>query len=128
MSGVEKEGMLFKAIYLPKRLKIEAEQLDDKNWRLHYIETFPEMPKEAFEFSMKAAKNLGITMKKRKNTAYYTVIGTRDAIFGAILAEALGMSKIGDITLREIFALVTLGFAGALPKPKLKKPEEKGEG
>lgn len=104
-----KEGKLIK-MYVPDRMKVEIKKLDEENWSLHYIESFDdEITKEVLETTIQATKMTGINVKKRGNTLFYKVIGSQDQVFGALLMETIMLSRISDLTLREIITLSLLG-------------------
>jgi hypothetical protein len=105
-----KKGLAIKAMYLPSQLKIEIKKLEDDKWVCHYEETVEDVPEEFIETSIKLAKEqFGVDVERKGNTFSYTFEGGRNAVFGAILGEALGMCDVGDLSLREIFVLAGLG-------------------
>ena len=105
-----KKGLAIKAMYLPSQLKIEIKKLEGDKWLLHYEETIENAPEEVIETSIKLAKEqFGVDVDRKGNTFSYTVEGGRNAVFGAILGEALSMCDIGDLSLREIVVLAGLG-------------------
>jgi hypothetical protein len=114
-----KKGLLIGRMYLPSQLKIEIKRLKDDEWVCHYEETLEDVPEEIIKFTVDLAKEKGFNVERKGNTVSYTVQGGRNAVFGAILGEALALSDIGDLTLRELFILTGLGTS------ELKKIKER---
>jgi hypothetical protein len=107
---MKKKGLAIKEMYLPSQLKIEIKKLEDDKWLCHYEETIEDMPEEVIETSIKLVKEqFGVDVERKGNTFSYTLKGGRNAVFGVILGEALGMCDIGDLSLREVIVLAGLG-------------------
>jgi len=118
---MSKKGIVVETI-LPQKLKVEIERLNGDKWRIHYVETLPkETPKEHIETTLRLTKMMGFSIRKRKNTLSYTAEGGTPIAFGGILGELLAISKIGDLTLREMIALMGLAL------PMLKEMQQNKE-
>ena len=103
---MEFKGRFFTG-YVPEKWKIEIEHLGENRYRLRYSETFAEnTPEEAFQNTLKISRTIGIPLKKRGKTVYFAKEGSKDEIFGYVALEAFGLTKIADITLRELLLFV----------------------
>ena len=121
MSDFKKKGMLFSRMWLPTKLTIEAEHLGNDKWQIKYAETLPEdIPPEDFKLTVETAKQLGVKVETEANTLRYTMTGTRNHVFSLILGESLAVSDIGDLTLRELLAIATMGLPTLMKKAKEK--------
>lgn len=111
MESMEKKGVIFSKLYLPSRIKIEIQKLDDEKWILHYVESFNyDIPPKAMQFSVEAAKHLGVQAKKKGNTFFYKMEGSIGQMAGVIVGEFMQFTPIGNITLTEMLALAALGL------------------
>lgn len=118
-----KEGLVVRKMFLPDRLKIEIQKLDDQKWSLHYTENIKDAPEEVIENTIKLSAIAGIPVKRRGKTLSYKMTGTQDQVFSAILVEALANTKVADITLREIIILATAGKIAAEMAQAQKAPK-----
>jgi len=122
MSDVKKKGMLFDRMWLPTKLTIEAEHIGDGKWQIAYTETLPnDMPPEDIKLTVEMAKAVGVEVKVEQNVLSYTMTGIRNQVFSLILGESLALSDIGNITLRELFALAVMGLPTLMKKAKEKR-------
>jgi hypothetical protein len=122
VSDFKKKGMLLGRMWLPIKLTIEAEHLGNDKWQITYAETLSETPPlEDIALTIETAKAMGVEAKVEGNTVHYKVFGTRNQVFGIILGEALALSNVGNLTLREIFALASVGVPTIMEKAKYKE-------
>ena len=116
---MERSGVVISKIYLPSKIKIEVEKLDDVKWSLQYIESFKdELPEEACELTIETAKRLGVEIKRRGNTFSYKFVGSIQQVAGTIAGEFIQFTNLGKITLTELLALSAIALANLPEMPK----------
>jgi len=92
---------------------------------MRYSETLdPTLPKldEVIQSTIEISRVVPeFRVRKRKNTIYIKARGTRGQVIGSLLGELFALSKLGDLTLREIFVLASLGQMMAKGQKMVKK-------
>lgn len=108
---MERKGVVFKTLYMPSKIKIEVEKIDDNQWSIYYRETVEgDLPQEAIQFTLAAIKRLGVNAKKRGNTFSYKFTGSIEQIAGVISGEFLAYTNLGKLTIIEMLALAAIGL------------------
>lgn len=100
-----------------------VETLDPPVWQLSYVEYFTEEDwKEAREDTIKALEDfkkafdvLGVEFEAdlddEENKASIFLKGTKNVVMGFLASEFIAFSEVGDITLREILGMASIGMA-----------------
>ena len=121
---MQKKGVVFERMHFPSRLKIEMEKVDDDKWTLHYIESFDkEIPPEDAMLSIEMAKKLGVQIRRRGNSFSYKITGPKEILGSVILGEFMTMTRLGHITLNEIFALAVAGLPNVIKMAEMTTPK-----
>lgn len=107
-------------VKLPIAYKIKAMEVADGKWHMEYIEEFHDVPMEVIEENIKVmnahAKHQGADLSAKAIPDGRGVIiffnGTKDQILGFLAAEFIGVCPVGDMQIKELFALITMAGAG----------------
>lgn len=96
----------------PVKLKIEAVELEDGNWKLSYEEYFRAEDLEAFKASLKFAEkmpSLKIFLDEERCCIEIEVGGARGAVFDFLCGEFFVLSNLAQKSLQELFVLAGIG-------------------
>jgi len=98
----------------PIGYKIEADQLEDGNWRLFYTEKFAPDDVEAAQNSIKQFKLLAAaTVILTEGELRVTLVDSRHEVMNFLGGEFLCASSLGRMTLTELLATAVLRIANA---------------
>jgi hypothetical protein len=101
----------------PIGFEIRTIEVEDGSWELYFKEFFPKgISKEILERTRETAIRIGYEVKIDENSVSYTVKRPKTEIFDMLAGEFLSMSTIGNRTLGEIFAAITIFAAKAKTK------------
>jgi len=109
----EKKSTIFEKIILPSKYKIEIEKSSDM-WELKYEEYYDvedqKMLKEALNETKKFFElaNFPALIEESHNKFSFTARANFDTIACILAGEFMFVSKIGDVKLRDLLALVGL--------------------
>jgi len=100
-------GKLFEYIS-PVEIHLNAKKIGDK-WVFEYVEIFEKpdnMSEDEFrktvQNTVKLLKIVGLNCKNEGNKISFRGEGTLDHVASAIVSEFIGISSMGDITLRDL--------------------------
>jgi len=96
---------------MPKWYKIDAQELQDGKWKLHYEEGFDPAHFEAWKLSAESFKGTGITPIIEHDRAIVDIEGPRRLVLNFLAGEFFMTSDLGQMRLGEIFAILTLKAA-----------------
>lgn len=100
----------------PIGYEITAEELEDGQWRLHYMEKFseanPTVAKETAE-KLKYLLPADANIETWIDRIIITVVAPRHTILSILAGEFLFVSSLGMMTLNELLATVMLQIAEA---------------
>lgn len=120
------KGVLFARLWLPTKITLEAEHLDNDKWRIKYSETMPEdTPPEDITQTKEMMKDYGIELEVEGNIVRYEMLGTRNQVFGIILGEAMIQSDFGKLTIAELSVLALTGIPNLMKKEGQKPTDAK---
>ncbi len=112
----------------PIRYVIDASEQEDGTWILQYTEYFNEKDwndahSDSAEILAMMKGFMEVEMDDEKRSAHTTLRGSKNKIMNMLAAEFLSFSSLGEMSLKELFAMMTLRLAqaGILEK----KEEEK---
>jgi len=123
---MKEEKAVFLPTYTPKAYNIKITKLKNEKWRLQYSESLgDDIPQKVVDITHETMTAIGIPVKIDKKNLSYDVVWTKDQVFGGLGAEFLAMSRVGDLSLRELLAVATLGLAKRASKKLLSKKPTK---
>jgi len=116
----------------PIRYEIDTSEQEDGTWVINYTEYFNEKDwNDARSDSAKVfAKMKGfmdVKMDDEKRRAYITMRGSKNQVMSMLAGEFLAFSRLGEMSLKELFGLMTmkLAKAGAFEEDKEKQEPKK---
>lgn len=113
-------------IHMPSEIGIRLSKKDESHWVLHYSESFDhDLPPEHAKLTISTMKKMGIDLRQNGRTFSYDLVDSKEACASIIAAEFLGASRLGRMTINELFSLVALG-APNLPKKAKEDADKKG--
>ena len=111
----------------PIRYEIDTSEQEDGTWVINYTEYFSEKDwNDARSDSEKVfAKMKGfmdVKMDDEKRMAYITMRGSKNQVMSMLAGEFLAFSRLGEMSLKDLFGLMTvkLAQAGAFEEDKEK--------
>lgn len=111
----------------PIRYEIDTSEQEDGTWVINYTEYFSEKDwNDARSDSAKVfAKMKGfmdVKMDDEKRRAYITMRGSKNMVMSMLAGEFLAFSRLGEMSLKDLFGLMTvkLAQAGAFEEDKEK--------
>jgi len=99
---------------MPKWYKIEAQELEDGKWKLHYEEGFDPAHYQAFKSSAEVLKKAGLNVTISSNRAIVEIEGSKETIMNFLAGEFLMTSELGQMRLAELFAMLMIKAAGKM--------------
>ena len=102
----------------PIRYEIDASEQEDGSWLLHYIEYFTEKDwsdarEHSAELFAKMKEFLDVEMDDEKCMATITMRGTKGKVMNMLALEFLSFSRLGEMSLKDLFGLMTLKLVQA---------------
>ena len=102
----------------PIRYEIEAAEQEDGTWVLHYAEYFTEKDwRDASEHSSEMFEKMKgfmeVEMCDEKRMATITIRGTKGKVMNMLALEFLSFSRLGDMSLKDLFGMMTLKLVQA---------------
>jgi len=102
----------------PIRYEIDASEQEDGTWVLHYRESFNEKDwndakTESAEVFAKMKRFIEVEMEDEKRRAQITMRGSKNQVMSMLAGEFLAFSRLGEMSLKDLFGLMTLKLAQA---------------
>ena len=100
----------------PTSLKIDAVEIEDGVWRVHYEEGFKHEHLEAFKNSInlmkelsKDRKDITVILDEEKCLIHITLKAPMGVVFSFLCGEFMGLSNVGRLTIMDLFASAAIG-------------------
>ena len=102
----------------PIRYEIDASEQEDGSWVLHYAECFTEKDwndarSDSAEAFAKMKSFMDVEMNDEKRMATITMRGTKGKVMNMLAGEFLSFSRLGEMSLKDLFGVVTMKLAHA---------------
>jgi len=103
-------------MHMPSEISIRLSKKDEKRWILYYSESFDyDLPPEHAKLTISTMKKLGLDVRQDGRTFSYHVVDSKEGCAAMIATEFMANSRLGRMTINELFSLVALGVPN-LPK------------
>ena len=102
----------------PIRYEIDASEQEDGNWLIQYTEYFNEKDwndarSDSAEIFAQMMGFMEVKMDDKKRSAHITLSGSKNQIMNMLAGEFLAFSTMGEMSLKDLFGVVTLKLAQA---------------
>ena len=102
----------------PIRYEIEASEQEDGTWVLHYTEYFNKKDwndarKDSAEVFGKMKGFMEVEMDDEKRRATIKMSGSKGKVMNMLAAEFLAFSRLGEMSLKELFGVIAMKMAEA---------------
>lgn len=112
MLSRSKVPIFFERLVLPHKIKLEVRKLSKNIWEAEYTEWSDDKValRNAYELLTTAFKHGNIEFKLGEDSITMTWRSSIEDIIAGLIPELLALSKIGDLTFREMLALMSVGL------------------
>ena len=102
----------------PIRYEIDASEQEDGEWVIQYTEYFNEKDwndarSDSAEIFAQMKGFMDVKMDDEKRSAHITLRGSKNQIMNMLAGEFLAFSTMGEMSLKDLFGVVTLKLAQA---------------
>lgn len=102
----------------PIRYEIDASEQEDGKWLIQYTEYFNEKDwndarSTSAEIFAQMKGFMEVEMDDEKRSAHITLTGSKNQIMNMLAGEFLAFSSLGEMSLKDLFGVVTLKLAQA---------------
>jgi len=102
----------------PIRYEIDASEQEDGKWMIQYTEYFNEKDwndarSNSADIFAQMMGFMEVKMDDEKRSAHITLSGSKNQIMNMLAGEFLAFSTMGEMSLKDLFGVVTLKLAQA---------------
>ena len=96
----------------PKWYKIDARELEDGRWQLHYEEGFDPKFYDALKLSTDAMRAEGVEVELESDRVTLDITGPKNEILNMLAGEFFGVSELGQMTIAELYRMLLIRGSG----------------